>query len=130
MQICIDGGNHKIGFSTLLREIAPKEQCEEFIRFIFQTLKGKNSKTLTIFLTICLEPNLPLINLKRETWVQDTRSLFQNKLSEVLYEETVASKRKFNFLDENKALIDTLQEMQDKLSQEVFSFYLSYGFLL
>ena len=60
-----------------------------------------------------------MINLKRETISQNTRSVFQNKLSEVLYEDTVPPTKKFNLVDENKALIDKLQEKESQLLNEV-----------
>jgi len=60
-----------------------------------------------------------MINLKRETISQNTRSVFQNKLSEVLYEDTVPQTKKFNLVDENKALIDKLQEKESQLLNEV-----------
>jgi len=51
--------------------------------------------------------------------VQSTRSVFQNKLSEVLYEDAASLPKKFNLIDSNSALIDMLQDKESELLQEV-----------
>lgn len=98
------GEKQKSQFSSVLSQIGPKEQTDSFVIYFFQTLK---------------EPSLPLTKLKRETIIRSTQTMFQNKLSEVLYEDSLSSQKNFNFCDENKSLIDGLQKFEDRLFQEV-----------
>jgi hypothetical protein len=98
-----EGERKKRQFSGLLCQIAPKEQAISFVDYFFRTLK---------------EPNLPMTKLKRETMVQSTRTLFQNHLSEVLYEDFYSSSKNFNFFDDNKTLIDELLQHEEKIFQE------------
>lgn len=97
------GEKQKSLFSSVLSQIGPKEQTDSFVIYFFQTLK---------------EPSLPLTKLKRETIIRSTQTMFQNKLSEVLYEDSLSSQKNFNFCDENKSLIDGLQKFEDRLFQE------------
>jgi hypothetical protein len=53
--------------------------------------------------------------LKRETIICNTNTLFQNKLSEVLYEDSPMMMSKgLCFTDENKALINLLKDHNQK----------------
>ena len=74
---------------------------------------------ITVGKLISLEPNLPMTNLKRETIMCVTQTLFQAKLSEVLYEDSSSIGKKTAFFDSNQNLIDGLQFQQKKIQQEV-----------
>lgn len=62
---------------------------------------------------------LPIANLKRETIICTTHSLFQNKLSEVLYEDSGMVSKGLSFADETKSVIDALNEQEKRIFQEV-----------
>jgi hypothetical protein len=62
---------------------------------------------------------IPIASLKRETIVCNTQTQFQNKLSEVLYEDSGLVSKGYKFTDENKSVIDTLQENHQKNFQDV-----------
>jgi len=91
-------------FFSLIKQISTKEETEAFMRDFFQTLK---------------EPNLPLASLKRETFVKSTQTAFQNKLSEVLYEDCLFQAKKLNFIESSKAVIDKLGESEIGLLNEM-----------
>lgn len=110
------GEKQKSQFSSVLSQIGPKEQTDSFVSYFFQTLKGNLIFSLSL---TKIEPSLPLTTLKRETIIRSTHTMFQNKLSEVLYEDSLSSQKNFNFCDENKGLIDGLQKLEDRLFQEV-----------
>lgn len=110
------GEKQKSQFSSVLSQIGPKEQTDSFVMYFFQTLKGNSISNLSL---TKIEPSLPLTKLKRETIIRSTQTMFQNKLSEVLYEDSLSSQKNFNFCDENKDLIDGLQKFEDRLFQEV-----------
>lgn len=69
-----------------------------------------------------IEPVLPIANLKRETIICTTHTLFQNKLSEVLYEDSGMVSKSLKFFDDIKSVIDVLQDHNKKIFQEVPSF--------
>lgn len=51
--------------------------------------------------------------------MQSTQTIFQTKLSEVLYEDSCSSSKQFKMGDNNKELIDELQKHEAELFQEV-----------
>ncbi|RZK02277.1 MAG: hypothetical protein EOO43_23465 [Flavobacterium sp.] len=59
------------------------------------------------------------MSLKRETFVRNTQTTFQNKLSEVLYEDCIFTPKKLNFVENSKAVIDRLGESEANLVHEV-----------
>lgn len=74
-----------------------------------------------------LEPCLPMINLKRETITCATQTLFQSKLSEVLYEDSNINSKKTNYLNTSSWLIDELKRHEKKFFQEVISECIIYS---
>jgi len=62
---------------------------------------------------------LPVTSLKRETFAKNTQTAFQNKLSEVLYEDCIFSPKKLNFVQNSKAIIDKLEFNEKCLLKEV-----------
>jgi len=51
--------------------------------------------------------------------VKNTQTAFQNKLSEVLYEDCIFQPKKLNFIEPSKAMIDKLAENEANLLHEV-----------
>jgi len=74
--------------------------------------------TLSFFLTIKTEPNLPLTNLKRETVNCNPETLFQTKLSEVLYEDDNNIPKKTCFF--TNQFFNQLNNLEKNLFSEVF----------
>jgi hypothetical protein len=66
-----------------------------------------------------IEPILPCLNLKKETIRCNTQSLFQNKLSEVLYEDTTSLGIAFKMFDESKEVIDIFKDYEKQFIEEV-----------
>ena len=63
--------------------------------------------------------DLPLANLKRETILCSAQTIFQNKLSEVLYEDSGMVVKKLAFPSLSEELINELQNLEDKILKEV-----------
>jgi len=91
-------------FFSVISQISTKEETEDFMRDFIQTLR---------------EPNLPVASLKRETFAKNTQTAFQNKLSEVLYEDCIFSPKKLNFIQNSKAIIDKLEFKENCLLKEI-----------
>ena len=70
-------------------------------------------------ITYKIEPNLPLLKLKRETVNCNTQTLFQTKLSEVLYEDSEVTPNKKSFYDFNSQFLNQLEDIEKKLFSEV-----------
>lgn len=66
-----------------------------------------------------IEPLLPLANLKRETILCSAQTIFQNKLSEVLYEDSGMVVKKLAFPSLSEDLINELKNLEDKILKEV-----------
>jgi len=64
-----------------------------------------------------------MANLKRETLTCTTQTLFQAKLSEVLYEDTGMISKNRTFFNPNRSLIDGLQQIEKKVFEEVAIFF-------
>lgn len=60
-----------------------------------------------------------MANLKRETIFCNTQTLFQTKLSEVLYEDSGLVAKKKSFFDANRTFIDGLKCYDKQIFQEV-----------
>lgn len=101
-----EGSMHRKTFGAILREITTKENADNFLDYFDQILK---------------QPPLPLAALKRETVVRNTQTLFQTKLSEVLYEDTSCLNQNITFPDCYKATIDQLKYAEKELLQQMHS---------
>ena len=62
--------------------------------------------------------------LKRENIMCNTHTLFQEKLSDVLYEESPNLTSGRIFSDQYKAIIDELKHMENELFQQVTNYNL------
>lgn len=91
-------------FVLALGQVAPNEDAQNFVEYFYETLK---------------QPNLPMANLKRETLTCTTQTLFQAKLSEVLYEDTGMISKNRTFFNPNRSLIDGLSNIEKKLFEEM-----------
>jgi len=91
-------------FVSTLTQLAPIEDAQNFVEYFYETLK---------------QPNLPMANLKRETLTCTTQTLFQAKLSEVLYEDTGMISKNRTFFNPNRSLIDGLQQIEKKVFEEM-----------
>ena len=63
-----------------------------------------------------IEPCIPIPKLKRETVICKTKTMFQNKLSEVLYEDG------YNVFGNNMFCYDSVKEVIDGLKEHESSF--------
>lgn len=76
---------------------------------------------LAIFWNNVLGPNVPIPKLKRETIICTTQTLFQTKLSEVLYEDTgmLSNGLSLSLSDPYKMIIDSLKDHEKRFIDEV-----------
>jgi len=103
-QILEEGEMCRRSLNVVLAQLAGKEEAESFMEYLFETLK---------------QPNLPLLKLKRETVSCNAQTLFQTKLSEVLYEESEVTPNKKSFYDFNSQFLNQLEDIETKLFSEM-----------
>jgi hypothetical protein len=103
-QILEEGEMCRRSLNVVLAQLAGKEEAESFMEYLFETLK---------------QPNLPLLKLKRETVNCNTQTLFQTKLSEVLYEDSEVTSNKKSFYDFNSQFLNQLEDIEKKLFSEM-----------
>lgn len=99
-----EGIKHRNNFGDALSHIVPKDRVDNFLAYFEEILK---------------QPPLPIASLKRETIICTTRTLFQTKLSEVLYEDSPSISQSKIFGDEYKATIDELKGKEQELLQQM-----------
>jgi len=104
-----EGIKLKIVFSTILKQIVPAEDAEVFNNYFYETLK---------------RPNVPIPKLKRETIICTTQTLFQTKLSEVLYEDTgmLSNGLSLSLSDPYKMIIDSLKDHEKRFIDELMDY--------
>jgi len=101
-QILEEGEMCRRSMNVVLAQLAGKEDAESFMEYFDETLK---------------QPNLPLTKLKRETVNCNTETLFQTKLSEVLYEDNDLSPKKSSFFDNQ--FLTQLNNLEKSLFSEM-----------
>jgi len=102
-KLMIEGSNCKKTFAEALASFGSQEKVETFLVYYYETLK---------------QPLLPLANLKRETILCSAQTIFQNKLSEVLYEDSGMVVMKSNFPSESEDFINELYNFEEKILKE------------
>jgi len=100
-----EGQKIKITMRTLLRQYTTEEKAEEFVKYFYETFQ---------------KPCIPIPKLKRENVICNTKSMFQNKLSEVLYEDQDCRFGNGLFgVDSVKQTIDSLKENESTFVEEI-----------
>ena len=117
-----EGIRHRKSLRAVLKQITLKDKAEAFIANFDDILK-RNYSIITALIVI--EPPLPMSTLKRENVMCTASTPFQEKLSDVLYEEPSGSGIGRSFGDQYKAIIDDLKYMENELIQQVKWQYLS-----
>lgn len=102
-KLVIDGFHCRKNFAEALSSLGSQQDVDEFLIYFYETLK---------------QPLLPLANLKRETILCSAQTIFQNKLSEVLYEDSGMVVKKLAFPSLSEELINELQNLEDKILKE------------
>jgi len=102
-KLVIDGFQCRKNFAEALSNLGSQQDVDEFLNYFNETLK---------------QPLLPLANLKRETILCSAQTIFQNKLSEVLYEDSGMVVKKLAFPSLSEELINELKNLEDKIFKE------------
>jgi len=101
-----EGITNRKNFGAVLKQITYKDRVDVFLNYLDE---------------IILQPPLPMATLKRETIIASTQTIFQTKLSEVLYEDSTCVSKGRPLIDEFKDVIDGLKENEKEILLQSFS---------
>ena len=101
--------------------IISEECAESLVQFIYKQLKGKHSyKIGSESESVCsIEPMLPPLKLKRESIMCSTKTIFQDKLSQVLYEDFDKPYSEGNVDLSIKSAVSELREKESQFIAQV-----------
>jgi hypothetical protein len=91
---------NQANFLNVLNRFTKEEEAKQLHQYFYDTLRL---------------PGIPLPKLKRETIICNTQTLFQNKLSEVLFEDGMHMGNGFTFEDFNKKIMEQLLEREEEI---------------
>ena len=112
------GKNSRNALINCMNRFTSFDNAKYFANYIDETLKRQNNLIISKIAlnNDSLEPGIPLPRLKRETIICNTKTIFQNKLSEVLFEDTMqlgGMNMLMNTLE--KQIIDLLQNREHEI---------------